>query len=77
VPEELRERIAAALGWPVQSTYGFSLPTLKEVVKTVDADLAAELDVIVQSKAYVLMPPVKRMKGHFRDGHGYILKRKS
>lgn len=39
----LNERIAAALGWPVADTYTLSLQSLRELVRPVDANLAAEL----------------------------------
>lgn len=39
----LHERIAAALGWTVAETQGFSLPTLRDLVRPVSSALAGEI----------------------------------
>lgn len=39
----LHERIAAALGWTVEQTQGFSLLALRDLVRPVSAKLAHEI----------------------------------
>lgn len=48
-PGNLHERIAAALGWPVADTRSLSLRALRDLVRPVDAALAAEITSAVES----------------------------
>jgi hypothetical protein len=50
----LHERIAAALGWTVQETYGFSLATLREFVRVKHPKLAAAISAAIQSGRHIL-----------------------
>lgn len=45
----LRARIAKALGWTEAETCSFALIQLRELVRTVDADLAHEITSIIAS----------------------------
>lgn len=49
----LRERIAACLKWTVQDTYGFSLESLREMVRPVDRGLAQEVSSIIYSGKHI------------------------
>jgi len=49
----LRERIAAALGWPVEDTYQLSAHSLRDLVRPVSPKLAHELTQEIQSGRYV------------------------
>jgi len=73
VPEELRERVAAALGWPVLDTYTLSIQSLRELVRPVDAGLERELTDIIRSERHILHKPVKRVKAHYDAGHGFVV----
>jgi len=48
-PDELHEQIAKALNWPLQDTYTRSLPSLRELVRPVDAALADEITRTMQA----------------------------
>jgi hypothetical protein len=45
----LDERIARALGWTVGEVQGFSLQSLRELVRSVDPKLAEEISRVVRS----------------------------
>lgn len=50
----LKERIAKALNWTVEDTHGFSLSSLRELVRTVDPKLAAEISDLIQSGRHII-----------------------
>jgi hypothetical protein len=50
----LHERIARALGWTVEQTQSFSLAALRELVRPVNAKLAAECDTVIRSGAHLV-----------------------
>lgn len=52
--DELRRRVADALGWTVEQTQGFSVPSLRELVRRKHPDLALEIDGVVQRGDHVL-----------------------
>jgi len=49
----LHARIAKALGWTEAEAQSFSFQSLRELVRPVDAKLAAELDGTIQSGGYI------------------------
>jgi hypothetical protein len=49
VGRNLHERIAEVLGWTVQEAQGFSLQSLRALIRTVDASLARDLSDVIQS----------------------------
>lgn len=49
----LRERIAATLGWTVQETMMFSIPTLREMVRGKSEKLTHECTLFIASPAMV------------------------
>ena len=49
----LHERIAAALGWSVQETQGFSLQALRDLVRSVDPKLAEEISDLVARGGHI------------------------
>lgn len=51
----LHERIAKALGWTVKETQSFSLPTLREMVRSVSPKLAHEITVVMKTNSYFMM----------------------
>lgn len=57
---QLHARIAAALGWPVSETLRMSLPTLRELVRGVDRDLAAAISAHLATDGHVVQAPAKR-----------------
>jgi len=48
----LHERIAAALGWTVAEVRSFGLPSLRDMVRPVDAKLAYEITWFMQGPDY-------------------------
>jgi hypothetical protein len=50
----IHERAAAALGWSVEDTQRMSLQALREVVRSVDPALAAEMDQAIRSGSYIV-----------------------
>jgi hypothetical protein len=60
--EELRERIAEALGWTVHDTTTFSLPTLLAFLRPVNKELAKELEKAVENEEHVLVPHTPRRR---------------
>lgn len=58
--DQLKERIAQALGWTVAETNTFSLQTLRELVRPVSPKLAHELDLQIQGGAYIVVNQPKR-----------------
>jgi len=49
-----RKRIAECLGWSVNDTRSFSLPTLRELVRGKDPELAAQFDRFLQSGRHII-----------------------
>jgi hypothetical protein len=49
----IHDRVAQALGWPVRDTHGFSLPTLRELVRAVDPGLAVEISMMISTGSYI------------------------
>jgi len=49
----IHDRAAKALGWSVRDTQGFSLPTLREMVRTADPALAAEISSMISSGSHI------------------------
>ena len=49
----LRDRVAQALGWTVEETEGFSLQSLRELVRVSHPKLAAELTEWIRTGRYV------------------------
>jgi hypothetical protein len=58
----LHERIAAALGWSVEDAQSFSLSALREVVRPVSADLAAEISEVVERGEHILVRQVPKRR---------------
>lgn len=56
----LHERIAKALKWSVEDCQKFSLPMLREMLRTVNPKLAHEVTCVMQSGAYYVGEPIKR-----------------
>jgi len=56
----LHPRIAQALGWPLSDTLTMSLLTLRELVRPVDRDLAADITRHLADDAHVAPPVVRR-----------------
>ena len=56
---DLHERIAESLGWTKKEAQSFSLPTLREFVRTVNPKLAHEITLVMRSNAYYLGEPLK------------------
>lgn len=50
----LHERIAATLDWTVAETQGFSLPTLREMVRSKSPKLAREISLVIQGPLLIL-----------------------
>lgn len=48
----LHERIAKALGWTEKEAKSFSLPALREWIRTVNPKLAHEITLMMRSNAY-------------------------
>jgi hypothetical protein len=57
---DLHERIAEALGWTEKEAKSFSLPSLREFVRTVNPKLAHEITFVMRSNVYYLGEPLKR-----------------
>lgn len=53
--DAIRERIAKAIGWTVEDTKSFSLPTLREFLRMHDAALYEELGEIIRLEKHVLV----------------------
>jgi hypothetical protein len=49
----IHERIAQALGWTVPDTQGFSLATLRELVRDKDPALADEISATIRSGRHI------------------------
>jgi hypothetical protein len=58
--DNLRARIAAALGWTERDTQGFSLPSLLLLVRPVDPGLAQELATHIEGDYYIEAPKPRR-----------------
>ena len=54
--DELRARVAAALGWSVADTQSLSIPSLRELVRPVSPKLEHELTVLMHSDLYFTRP---------------------
>ena len=52
----LQERIARALGWAVHDVQSLSLASLRDLVRPVDAALAAEIGIVLASGSHVRGP---------------------
>ena len=50
---DLRARLAAALGWPLEDTQGFSLLALRDLVRPVSPKLAHEIDCAIAGPGYI------------------------
>lgn len=53
---KLRERIAQALGWTLEDCQGFSLPQLRELVRSKDMQLDSELNDIISNQKHWFTP---------------------
>lgn len=62
--EQLKERVAAALGWSVEDTHKVSLQSLRDLVRPVSSKLAHELDVVIRTGEHITanQPPPKRRR---------------
>ena len=60
---DLHDRIAKVLGWSTRDAQSLSMQSLRDLVRPVDADLARELDYVIQSGAYVRGAPAPTKKG--------------
>lgn len=49
----MHERIAKALGWTEEQVKGFSLQSLRELVRPISPKLAAELDEAIRGGSYI------------------------
>jgi len=63
----LHERIAAALGWPIDDVRSMSLPTLRDLVRPHDAKLARDIGEILGEGSHVAVS-----KGRPSGKHGAI-----
>jgi hypothetical protein len=54
---DLHDRIAKALGWSTRDVQSLSMQSLRDLVRPVDADLAREMDYVIQSGAYIVGAP--------------------
>lgn len=50
---DLRNRVAAALGWNPDHARSFSFPALRELVRPVSPELAKELDTVIRTGSYI------------------------
>lgn len=55
-PTTLHERIAQVLNWSVVDVRSFSLISLRDLVRPLNAKLASEMDEIVRSGRVILQP---------------------
>ena len=53
-PTTIHERIAAALNWSIKDVQSFSLITLRDLVRPLNAKLASEMDEIIRSGRVIL-----------------------
>jgi hypothetical protein len=53
----LHHRIARALGWTLADVQSFSLPTLREMLRTVNPKLAHDVTSAMRGPGYVTIPP--------------------
>lgn len=58
--EDLHQRIADVLGWPVKDTHSFNLHMLREMVRDKDPKLTKEISDYIQSGRHVYGEPLKR-----------------
>jgi hypothetical protein len=58
---DLHDRAAKALGWSVRDVQSLSMQSLRDLVRPVDADLARQMDYVIQSGAYIHGAPAPRM----------------
>lgn len=56
----MHEKIAKALGWTVSETQTFSLPTLRDLVRPVDPELAQEISNVIQRGSHIVGPSLKK-----------------
>ena len=64
---DLHNRVAKALGWPVEETKRLSMQSLRDLVRPVDPDLAQELSYAIQSGAYIRGEPLKKPRRHHAE----------
>ncbi len=53
LPADLHARIARALGWTVAEARSYSLAAARDLVRFVDAPLAAEISAVIQAGAHI------------------------
>ena len=58
---DLHDRVAKVLGWSTKDVQSMSMQSLRDLVRPVDADLARQMDYVIQSGAYVRGAPAPRM----------------
>jgi hypothetical protein len=54
--DELRARVAAALGWTIANTESVSIPSLRELVRTMSPKLHHELTLVMSLPGYFTRP---------------------
>jgi hypothetical protein len=74
---DLHDRAAKVLGWSTRDVQSLSMQSLRDLVRPVDADLAREMDYVIQSGAYVrgAPAPTKRRRNHATIGSTKIWQR--
>ena len=56
---DLHDRIAKTLGWSTRDVQSLSMQSLRDLVRPIDPDLAREMDLVIQSGAYIIGEPTK------------------
>jgi 3'-phosphoadenosine 5'-phosphosulfate sulfotransferase (PAPS reductase)/FAD synthetase len=64
---DLHQRIATALGWSLSDVRSMSLPSLREMVRSVDPALAAEISDVIQRGAHVPGEPYRPRRRNPQD----------
>lgn len=62
--DPLHDRIAKALGWSERDVRSMSMQTLRELVRPVDPDLAAEMSHVIRSGEYIRGAARRGRRGH-------------
>lgn len=66
---DLHDRAARALGWSASDVRSLSMPSLRDLVRPVDPDLAREMDYVIQSGANVRGEPLRSGRGRAKRSH--------
>jgi hypothetical protein len=53
MPNDLRDKIAEALGWSVKDTQGFALAALREFVRARHPKLTQEIDDVIRRGGHI------------------------